>query len=483
MGAGASPKYAVKDYDQLQMSFLDVEKLVHLFRKVDKENRNIMTLQSFLNFLHIHPTPFIEKLFSLSENDGVNRISLKMFIFCVWNFCTLLDLNIFLSFIYQMYKKNESGLLDSNDFFVMLREINTKPLTGELSLITAQTTAPSPQPSPDAVLPFEDMNSTILNPSSTSSYYTEILPELVDEVNGSALKLETFKMIMGKYPRLLEPVISFQSRIVYETLGHDAWAQYSSTRPGICACEYNAVATFFRLHLAETEDAEAEHDHNILAKINGASHVVLASAAVAGIQSLYPSRRGSSITVLRKASVAVSTLTSPLPPAQEATMDEVQPFEESASLESAAPGPPAAKDPSTSIDGAVREGQPVDGIAATESVVPGIQPSLTELPNRTNESSQGMLGAVESFFSKQILHTSKPNTAVYIGATNKSGADEGTEAGVTVKRASVKITRTVVSHDNVEFQSPALPSTATKEGTSTMSGEVTVVDFRGTRST
>eukprot|EP00607_Mallomonas_marina_P010493 CAMPEP_0182421600 /NCGR_PEP_ID=MMETSP1167-20130531/7005_1 /TAXON_ID=2988 /ORGANISM="Mallomonas Sp, Strain CCMP3275" /LENGTH=527 /DNA_ID=CAMNT_0024598855 /DNA_START=147 /DNA_END=1730 /DNA_ORIENTATION=+ len=215
MGAAASTKYSIHDYDILNLSSTELEKISALFRIVDKEHKGVITLSSLLNYLAIPQTSFLEKLFKLLDSNQFHGINIKTFIFLVWNYCTICDTKVLATFIYQLYSNSNKGVLETEDCITLLQEINGE--TGKESV-------------------------------------SFISPELKDELFSLSLSQENFLTFILSHPSLLDPVVQFQRKLLCETLGEKEWREHGVGRESVCEYNLDATIAFLRRHIMSAED-------------------------------------------------------------------------------------------------------------------------------------------------------------------------------------------------------------------------------------
>ena len=82
---------SLKEFFDMGFTKLDVDEFYTLFLKMDTDNSADVTIEEMLKKLHIEPTPFLRKAFSIMDLDHSGELNFMEFLCSLWNFLCLDD--------------------------------------------------------------------------------------------------------------------------------------------------------------------------------------------------------------------------------------------------------------------------------------------------------------------------------------------------------------------------------------------------------
>lgn len=78
-----------RQFEALQLSRREVNKLYKIFRKADVDGSGTIALIELLCHIDVERTAFTERVFSIFDEDGSGEIDFREFVLALWNYCTL----------------------------------------------------------------------------------------------------------------------------------------------------------------------------------------------------------------------------------------------------------------------------------------------------------------------------------------------------------------------------------------------------------
>jgi len=98
-----------------------VESLVSTFRRMDKDGDDVVTLFELLDLCDMERTPFMERVFTVADQDATRTLDFREFVFVVWHFATL-DRGQLVGFLFDLYDRDQSGAVDKSELQAAIKD-------------------------------------------------------------------------------------------------------------------------------------------------------------------------------------------------------------------------------------------------------------------------------------------------------------------------------------------------------------------------
>lgn len=102
----------------------EVDQLQKKFESIDVDKRGTVDIDEFVVTLRLESSKYVERVFHMFSEDDCS-MDFYQFVVSMWNFSTLDESGIF-QFSYDIYDKEEAGVLDARDFTLMLNDLYGK---------------------------------------------------------------------------------------------------------------------------------------------------------------------------------------------------------------------------------------------------------------------------------------------------------------------------------------------------------------------
>ena len=109
-------------FESLGLKEDDVARLHEQFLKIDKDGSGTIELWEMLDHLDLKRNRFAKRVFAIFDVDGSNEIDFKEFVVALWQYCTLGRPQLVM-FAFDLYDRDSSGAIDSDEFNAMLKEL------------------------------------------------------------------------------------------------------------------------------------------------------------------------------------------------------------------------------------------------------------------------------------------------------------------------------------------------------------------------
>jgi Ca2+-binding EF-hand superfamily protein len=110
-----------KQFSYLGLTENDISEIYLSFSKIDVDCSFEITLEELLVFIKSEMTPFVVSIFKCFDLNHNQKIDVKEFVFALWNYCTLNHSRL-CEFIFDLYDRDGSGILDKIELTNMLRD-------------------------------------------------------------------------------------------------------------------------------------------------------------------------------------------------------------------------------------------------------------------------------------------------------------------------------------------------------------------------
>eukprot|EP01041_Mallomonas_annulata_P012097 gene12097-25376_t len=100
----------------------DIGKLYKAFKKMIKDNGELLRVFDMLMYLDVDRTPFTERVITMFNMSDSGMIDFKKFVLVIWNYCTLGKTGLGL-FAFDLYNKDGSKELTASELRNMLQDL------------------------------------------------------------------------------------------------------------------------------------------------------------------------------------------------------------------------------------------------------------------------------------------------------------------------------------------------------------------------
>jgi Ca2+-binding EF-hand superfamily protein len=188
-------------YQSLGLKPKDVARIAAVFDKIDQNYTGSVKVHEMVDYLGCTSPMYIQRLFSVFDEDYNSQISFREFMIGCWNYCTVTDVSLAV-FCFDLYDHDGSGEIELKEIMIMVAEIYGKHFESNASV------------------------KQMLN-SLTAQVRKK------DEFASAAdirLKINDFAEFCQCHPLLLQPAFSVQTDLRNKVGGHQFWRRCSKRR-------------------------------------------------------------------------------------------------------------------------------------------------------------------------------------------------------------------------------------------------------------
>ena len=102
----------------------EVDQLQKKFDGIDVDKRGTVDIDEFVVTLRLESSKFVERVFHVFSDDDCS-MDFYQFVVSMWNFSTLDEAGMF-QFAYDIYDREEAGVLSTRDITFMLNDLYGK---------------------------------------------------------------------------------------------------------------------------------------------------------------------------------------------------------------------------------------------------------------------------------------------------------------------------------------------------------------------
>jgi Ca2+-binding EF-hand superfamily protein len=100
----------------------DFRRLLQIFQSMDRDHSGSIVLKELLLYMKMDDSDFMDRAFSLFDDDASGEIDFGEFVVCTWNYCTE-DRQSLLMFAFDLYDNDKSGFMSKEELKQLMYDV------------------------------------------------------------------------------------------------------------------------------------------------------------------------------------------------------------------------------------------------------------------------------------------------------------------------------------------------------------------------